>query len=77
MIKPALLALAVLAPPIANGDNAISFCEVAEPIYVQAQDYRYLQSTAHGRTLLDGIETHNQKIIDLCGDLPRTMIDRQ
>jgi len=74
VIKPAILALAVLAP---NEDNAISFCEVAEPIYVQAQDYRYLQSTAHGRTLLDGIETHNQKIIDLCGDLPRTMIDRQ
>ena len=75
MIKPAILALAVLAP---NGDNAISFCEVAEPIYVQAQDYRYLQSTAHGRTLLDGIKRHNQKTIDLCdGDLPRTMIDRQ
>ena len=71
MIKPAILALAVLAP---NGDDAISFCEVAKPIYVQVTDYQYLQSTAHGRTLLDGIETHNQKIIDLCGDLPRTMI---
>ena len=75
MIKSTLLALAVLARPAVNGNDAISFCEVAKPIYVQAQDYRYLQSTAHGRTLLDGIELHNQKIIDLCdGNIPRTII---
>ena len=75
MIKPALLALAVLVPPAVNGEDAISFCEVAKPIYVQAKDYRYLQSTAHGQSLLDGIELHNQKIIDLCdGNIPRTII---
>jgi len=75
MNKAILLAVAVLASPT-SGDGAISFCEVATPIYVQVTDYQYLQSTVHGRSLLDNIELHNQKIIDLCGDLPRTMFDR-
>jgi len=74
MIKSTLLALAVLAPPATNDRDAISFCEVAKPIYVQTTDYRRLQSTTHGQTLLDSIELHNQKIIDLCGNLPRTLI---
>jgi len=74
MIKSTLLALAVLAPPATNGEDAISFCEVAKPIYVQTADYRRLKSTTHGQTLLDSIELHNQKIIDLCGNLPRTII---
>ena len=74
MIKSTLLALAILAPPITNDRDAISFCAAARPIYIQAADYRHLQSTPHGQTLLDSIELHNQKIIDLCGNLPRTII---
>jgi len=74
MIKSTLLALAVLAPSATNGEDVISFCAAARPIYVQAADYRHLQSTTHGQILLDSIELHNQTIIDLCGNLPRTII---
>ena len=55
------------------GNQPGSWCAIANPIYVQADDYIYLQSTDHGIQLLDWIETHNQKVIDLCGDLPRTL----
>jgi len=60
-----LLAAAIVVP--------LAFCDVAKPIYVHTQDVGYLRATKHGLQLLDWIETHNQKIIDLCGDIPRTM----
>jgi hypothetical protein len=62
-----LLAAAVVVP--------LAFCDVAKPIYVHTRDVGYLRATQHGLQLLDWIKTHNQKIIDLCGDIPRTMID--
>jgi len=74
-IKSFILTAALLNPPaVMNGNNPGSWCTTAIPIYVQAEDYKYLQSTDHGNQLLDWIETHNQKIVDLCGNLPRTII---
>jgi len=72
-IKAFILAAAILGPSPDIGNQSISWCDVATPIYVQSDDYNHLQSTDHGMQLLDWIETHNQKIIDLCEDLPRTL----
>ena len=79
MLKPVILALAVLmpSPSVTDGDGGPSlWCEVAEPIYIHVRDYRHLLSTSHGRKAIAAIEAHNQAIIDFCGDLPRTRTDK-
>ena len=67
------VALSMSEIPDDVGNQPGSWCAIAVPVYVQSNDYAYLKSTGHGIQLLDWIETHNQKVIDLCGDLPRTL----
>ena len=55
--------------------EVIAFCDIAKPIYVKMQDYLYLNSTDHGKQLLEWISYHNDKIIELCRDIPRTLIE--
>jgi len=78
MFEPLVLVAAVLAAqPVPKNENSgapLSFCQVARPIYVQIEDYRYLQSTDHGKVLLDDLERFNQAIVNLCGDVPRTIV---
>jgi len=59
---------------IQQTQEIMSFCDIAKPLYVQMQDYLYLNSTDHGKQLLEWISDHNEKIIELCGDIPRTLI---
>jgi hypothetical protein len=55
--------------------EVMTFCDIAKPIYVKMQDYLYLNSTDHGKQLLEWISYHNDKIIELCRDIPRTLIE--
>jgi len=61
---------------IEQTQEAMLFCDVAKPIYIYMKDYLYLNSTDHGRQLLEWVKDHNQNIIDMCGELPRTLIDK-
>ena len=55
--------------------EVMAFCDIAKPIYVKMQDYLYLNSTDHGKQLLEWISYHNDKIIELCRDIPRTLTE--
>ena len=59
---------------IEQTQEVMSFCDVAQPIYVYIQDYLYLSATEHGRQLLEWIKEHNQNILNICGEVPRTII---
>jgi len=59
---------------IEQTQEVMSFCDVAKPIYVYMKDFIYLNSTEHGRQLLEWIRDHNQNILNICGEVSRTLI---
>lgn len=58
---------------IEQTQEVVLFCDIAKPIYVYMQDYLYLNATEHGKQLLEWISDHNQNIVDICGEVPRTI----
>jgi hypothetical protein len=73
MLKEVLLAATVTMSPLTEAKPEPLFCDVAKPIYVKVPDVVYLRSHKSGNILLEWIREHNQKIIDICGEIPRSI----